>query len=340
MERRLELGFLSFMPDKGDGSHGLLDGLRLIEHAEQLGYDTAWVRVRRFEPMLSSPMPFFAAAAERTTRIHFGTAVVPMRYEDPIRLAEDASTVDILSGGRLELGVGNGIRASAAVLDAVIGASERTFAEEAHARTTVLLRALRGEVLAVAPHGYLTRPEGAELTISPASQGLAERIWYGTGSVDGVARAAELGLHIHVSTLNNEETGRSFESQQALQVRAYREAYSSAHPERTPRITAARIILPELTSQDVEDHAEFVAGYASGLYPDGRPRNGAARRYSRVHHGHPDNIIEALIADEALAEATQLCVALPVNGTAASHRRALQLVAEHVAPALGWSPAK
>ena len=337
MKRRLELGFLSFVPDTGDGAHGLADGLRLIEHADQLGYDTAWVRMHHLGPVLSSPMPFLAVAAERTTRIHLGTAVVPMRYEDPIRLAEDASTVDVLSGGRLELGVGKGIPATADVLDALIGPSDRGFAGESHARIDTLLRGLRGEVLAVAARGYMSRPEGAELTITPASTGLAERIWYGGGSLDSALRAAELGLHIQVSTLNTEDTGRSFESQQALQVRAYRKAYAAAHPDHPPRIAAGRIIFPELTAQDVEDHAEFVTGYARGLHPDGRPRSGASMRFSRVHHGHPYQIVEALLADEALAEATQLTVALPVNGSPASHHRALELVAELVAPALGWS---
>ncbi|PZE90098.1 hypothetical protein DEI95_12660 [Curtobacterium sp. MCBD17_008] len=98
-----ELGFLSFVPNHGGtpgAASALEDGLRLFEAGEALGYGTGWVRGRHFEPFLTSPMTFFAAAAQRTSTIGFGTAVLGMRYEDPVRLAEDASTVDLLSGGR------------------------------------------------------------------------------------------------------------------------------------------------------------------------------------------------------------------------------------------------
>jgi alkanesulfonate monooxygenase SsuD/methylene tetrahydromethanopterin reductase-like flavin-dependent oxidoreductase (luciferase family) len=105
---RLELGFLSFVPNfygPDNAVQALRDDIRLFQHAERLGYDIGWVRASHFEDFLASPLTFLTAVGQRTTRIRLGTGVIPMRYEDPIRLAEDASTADLLTGGRLELGV-------------------------------------------------------------------------------------------------------------------------------------------------------------------------------------------------------------------------------------------
>ena len=112
---RLELSFLTFVPydSAADAGQSLRDAIDLFRLAEDLGYDIGWVRVRHLERFLSSPFPLFAAIGQATTRIRFGTAVLPMRYADPIAVAEDAATVDLLTGGRLELGVAGGIKPSA-----------------------------------------------------------------------------------------------------------------------------------------------------------------------------------------------------------------------------------
>ncbi|MCU1404962.1 MAG: hypothetical protein JWQ43_1265 [Glaciihabitans sp.] len=102
-ELRRELGFLSFVPNPygPDGAgRALADGIRLFRHAEQLGFDIGWIRVRHFEQFPSSPLTLLAAVSQVTSRIRLGTGVIPLRYEDPVRLAEDASTVDLLSHGR------------------------------------------------------------------------------------------------------------------------------------------------------------------------------------------------------------------------------------------------
>jgi alkanesulfonate monooxygenase SsuD/methylene tetrahydromethanopterin reductase-like flavin-dependent oxidoreductase (luciferase family) len=334
-----DLGFLTFVPNH-DGPSGaaaaLEDGIRLFEHAEELGYSTGWVRGRHFEPYLTSPMTFFAAASQRTTRIGFGTAVLGMRYEDPIRLAEDAATVDLLSGGRIELGISTGIPQSGPVLDPLFGAVDRPFREEALARADRLIDAIRGEVLGSSGSGYESVPAGSDLFVQPHSAGLADRIWWGGGSMGTAISTAERGLDLHLSTLNTEDTGVPFAEGQAAQIRAYRSRFADLW-ERTPRVAIGRIVVPLLTDLDHVTHREFIESYAAGMDDEGRPRSGTPPfRFSKVLAGHPSSIVERLLADPAVAETDQLVITLPANGDAGSHRRILSLVASEIAPALGW----
>ena len=80
----------------------------MIELGERLGFDSAWVRHRHLQYGISSPVAVLAAASQRTSRIELGTAVIPLGWENPLRLAEDLATVDVLSGGRLNPGVSVG----------------------------------------------------------------------------------------------------------------------------------------------------------------------------------------------------------------------------------------
>ncbi|WP_432514324.1 LLM class flavin-dependent oxidoreductase [Kineococcus sp. SYSU DK001] len=342
--RRLELGFLTFVADGGSGDAGgaLRDGLTLVQHAEDLGYDSAWVRVRHHEPYLSSPMTFFAAASQVTHRIALGTGVIPMRYEDPLRLAEDAGTVDLLSGGRLELGVSNGIPSQAPTLDALHGASDRGFAGEAQHRIDVLRRALAGEPVGRATAPYMDIPAGGDLKVTPHSPGLADRLWYGAGSESTAVRTGTGGFDLQVSTLNTEETGEPFDVVQARQIRSYRKAFADAgHAgRREPRVSAGRIVLPFLDERDADDHRRFLEGYTSGMTADGRPTSPGPfpMRFSSALSGDPDSIVERLQRDEAIGETDGLVVVLPAEGSLDVHRRVLSAVAEHVAPHVGWQP--
>jgi len=329
------LGFLSFVPNHG-GTAGaaaaLEDGLRLFEMAEALGYATGWVRGRHFEPYLTSPMTFFAAAAQRTSTIGFGTAVLGMRYEDPIRLAEDASTVDLLSGGRVQLGISTGIAGYGPILDPVFGASERSFRDEAEARAARLLEVLQGEPLGTAGAGYESIPAGAELSLQPLSPGLRDRVWWGGGSTGTALRTADKGLRLHCSTLNTEDTGAPFAQAQADQISAYRERFAEAHPARSPEVAVGRIVVPLLDDHDRAVHEEFLTGYASGMDDEGRPLSGPPFRFSRVLSGGVDEIVDALAGDPAVQSTDELVITLPANGDAASHERILRIVAEEIAP--------
>jgi len=341
---RLELGFLSFIPNPygaGGEARALADGIRLFEHAEQLGFDIGWIRVRHFEQFPSSPLTMLSAIAQRTSRIRLGTGVIPLRYENPIRLAEDASTVDLLSGGRLELGVSSGIGQFAPIFDPVFGESERSFSAESQHRLARLRAALAGMPVGRSGAGFMSIPADIDLTVTPAAPGLADRVWYGPGTLASAVRTGEQGLDIHVSTLNAEETGEDFAAGQATQLRAYKDAFSRADAasRRAPRIAAGRVVLPSLTPADEAPYADYIRGHNDRMQPDGRALDPRMRmRFDRIHNGDPARIVDGLLADEALREVTELTITLPAPGGIEAHLRTLDLVAEHVAPALGWSP--
>jgi len=342
--QRLELGFLSFVPNPygaGGEARALRDGIRLFQHAESLGFDIGWIRVRHFEQFPSSPLPLLSAIGQHTSRIRLGTGVIPLRYEDPIRLAEDASTVDLLTGGRLELGVSSGIGQLARILDPVFGETERSFSDESQHRLGRLRAALAGDTVAHSGTGFMSIPADVDLTVTPSSPGLGDRLWYGPGTLASAIRTGEQGLDVHVSTLNAEETGESFSAGQARQLRAYKNAFarSGAASRRSPRIAAGRVILPFLSTADEEPYREYIAGHNARMHPDGRPLDSnIPLRFDKVHVGEPARIVDGLLADEALAEATELTLTLPAPGGIDAHLRTLDLVAEYVAPALGWTP--
>lgn len=92
-----------------------------VRHADRLGFDTVWLAEGHFRPVFSvlpAPLLMAAALAGMTERIRLGTAAVQLPVHHPVRIAEEAAMVDLLSGGRLELGVGRG---SAAALAEVFG---------------------------------------------------------------------------------------------------------------------------------------------------------------------------------------------------------------------------
>ncbi|MEH0111069.1 LLM class flavin-dependent oxidoreductase [Tersicoccus sp. MR15.9] len=341
-----QLAFLSFVPDDGgDAGEALRRGMRQFRDAEQLGYDSGWVRVRHFEPFLSSPLTFLTAVAQATERMHLGTGVLPMRYEDPIRTAEDAATLDLISGGRLELGVSGGIAPLAGVLDEVFGTTHRGFDGETQERIHRLRAALAGQPVAHATGPFSTLPAGSDLRVTPHAPGLADRVWYGPGSVRSARRAGEQGMDLQLSTLNSEDTGGTFEEGQADQIRAYRQGRSAASAAaggrlREPRVAVGRIVLPLLTDADRQAHRGFLDFYNNRMDERGRPRQGGAPiQFGRIHAGSVDEIVDGLARDPALAEATTVSITLPAPGGEAAHARVLETVATSIAPQLGWSAA-
>src|SRR5215467_13034098 len=105
------LSFGAWHPAGGltnSASDALLQTVELAVAAEELGVDGAFVRVHHFARQLSAPFPLLAAIGVRTKRIEIGTGVIDLRYENPLYMAEDAAVADLLSGGRLQLGVSRG----------------------------------------------------------------------------------------------------------------------------------------------------------------------------------------------------------------------------------------
>lgn len=339
MEKKI--GFLSFGHWRAaagsqtrTAADALLQTIELAEAAEDLGVDGAFVRVHHFERQLSSPIPLLSAIAARTSRIEIGTAVIDMRYENPLHLAEEAAAADLISGGRLQLGVSRGspeIALRGAESFGYRPADGETDADNARRKTEIFLAAISGAPVA------RTDPErtgvSAGLAIQPQSEGLQNRIWWGSGSRATAAWAARLGLNLQSSTLLTEDTGVPFDQLQAEQIRLFREAWAEQGFDREPRVSVSRSVLPITTDID----REYFGGQAHddqvGLL------GGVQARFGRTYAGEPDRLAAELAADEAVRAADTVLFTVPNQLGVAYNAHILETIARHVAPALGWAPA-
>lgn len=218
------IGFLSFGhwgPGQGSrtrsAAEALLQGIELAVAAEEIGIDGAFFRVHHFARQQASPFPLLAAIAARTSRIEFGTGVIDMRYENPLYMAEEAAATDLISGGRLQLGISRGspepARNGAAAFGYTPEAGE-TDADMARRHTAQFRQAVSGAGVAEADPRYAGGARGL-LPVQPQSPGLDQRIWWGAGSRNTAVWAARLGMNLMSSTLLTEDTGVPFDQLQA-----------------------------------------------------------------------------------------------------------------------------
>src|SRR6202162_6075939 len=153
-----KIGFLSFghwsaspYSQVRSGSDALIQSIELAEAVEDLGADGAYFRVHHFAQQLASPFPLLSAIAARTKRIEIGTAVIDMRYENPLYLAEEAAAADLISGGRLQLGVSRGAPETVLRGAESFGyrpAEGETDADAARRKTEIFLAAIGGATVA------------------------------------------------------------------------------------------------------------------------------------------------------------------------------------------------
>jgi alkanesulfonate monooxygenase SsuD/methylene tetrahydromethanopterin reductase-like flavin-dependent oxidoreductase (luciferase family) len=303
----------------GEAARGLRDGIELFRAAEDLGYHSGWAYQRHFDNYLSSPLPFFAAAGQHTSRITLGSAVIPARYQEPILLAEAAGTTDLLTGGRLQLAFSSGTD----TWDAVFGAVATDARTEGRRRLALFRRAISGETLhTVTERGPGGPPAGTELRVTPHSPGLRDRIWYGSGSIASAITAAHEGLRLITGTiLHDVPDGVSFSRHQATLIAAYRAAWTERHDTEPPPVAVAASILPATTEQLRDRYAAYdrerrthgpAASRPRGALPPGLTAElPPGMRMSPVHHGHPDQVIEAVRADPGLSAADELILFLP-----------------------------
>ena len=336
MSHPKKIGFLSFGHwQLAPGSQtptaavALMQTVELAVAAEELGLDGAFVRVHHFARQLSAPFPLLAAMAARTSRIELGTGVIDLRYENPLYMAEEAAVTDLLSGGRLQLGVSRGSpepawRGAESFGHPVDGDSAR---EKAKA----LLAALRGAGVAHADAGG--RPSPAMLAVQPQAPGLADRIWWGSGTRDTAAWAGLQGMNLMSSTLLSEDTGVPFDQLQAEQIAVFRDAWAGAGHAGEPRVSVSRSVLP-ITSD--LDRRLFGRGQDSDQLGE---LEGVRARFGRTYTGTPDVIAEELARDEAVRQADTLLLTVPNQLGVAYNARMLETIARDVAPAIGWSPA-
>lgn len=337
-----KIGFLSFghwtpSPQSGTRSAAdtLLQSIDLAVAAEELGADGAYFRVHHFARQLASPFPLLAAVGARTKSIEIGTGVIDMRYENPLYMAEDAGAADLISGGRLQLGISRGSPEQVIEGWRYFGYQPdegQTDADMGRQHAEVFLEVLKGEGFAQPnPRPMFPNPPGL-LRLEPHSEGLRERIWWGAGSNATAVWAAKLGMNLQSSTLKNDETGEPFHVQQAKQIRAYRDAWKEAGHTRTPRVSVSRSIFA-LT--DDRDRAYFGRG---GKEQDsvGYIDDSTQAIFGRSYAAEPDALIKELAADEGIAEADTLLLTVPNQLGVDYNAHVIESILKHVAPALGW----
>src|SRR3989440_1982401 len=239
-----KIGFLSFghwtpspQSQARSAADVLLQSIDLAMEAERLGMDGAYFRVHHFARQLASPFPLLAAVGAKTRKIEIGTAVIDMRYENPHYMAEDAGAADLIAGGRLQLGISRG--SPEQVIDGwrYFGYTPRegeSNADMGRRHAKVFLGLLKGQGFAEPnPRPMFANPPGL-LRLEPYSEGLRERIWWGSSSNATSKWAAKLGMNLQSSTLKDDETGEPLHVQQRKQIEAYREAWKDAGHRREP----------------------------------------------------------------------------------------------------------
>ncbi len=337
-----KIGFLSFghwAPTPQSQVRTAADALRqsieLAVAAEELGADGAYFRVHHFARQLASPFPLLAAIGARTHRIEIGTAVIDMRYENPLYMAEEAGAADLIAGGRLQVGISRG--SPEQVIDGwryfgylpVEGESDADMARR-HAR--VFLDTIDGQGFAEPnPRPMFPNPPGL-LRLEPHSEGLRERIWWGSSSNATARWAATLGLHLQSSTLKEDESGEPLHVQQRRQIEAYRDAWKEAGHEREPRVSVSRSIFAIV---DDRDRLYF------GRDAQDRDRVGFIDENTRAIFGRhyadePDVLVRHLRGDEAIAAADTLLLTVPNQLGVEYNTHVIESILKFVAPELGW----
>lgn len=336
------IGFLSFghwnpSPHSGTrtASDALLQSIDLAVAAEELGADGAYFRVHHFARQLGSPFPLMAAIGARTKRIEIGTAVIDMRYENPMYMAEDAGAADLIAGGRLQLGISRG--SPEQVVDGwrhfgyqpEEGESD---ADMARRHATAFMDVIQGEGFAQpSPTPMFANPPGL-LRIEPHSEGLRNRIWWGAGSNATAQWAGKLGMHLQSSTLKVDETGDPFHVQQAQQIRLFREAWRAAGHATEPRVSVSRSIFPLVNDMD---RAYFGRGQ-NHQDQVGHIDEQTRAIFGRSYAAKPEDLVEQLAEDQALAEADTLLLTVPNQLGVEYCAHVIRSVIEYVAPGLGW----
>jgi alkanesulfonate monooxygenase SsuD/methylene tetrahydromethanopterin reductase-like flavin-dependent oxidoreductase (luciferase family) len=337
-----KIGFLSFghwtpspHSEVRTAADALLQSIELAVAAEELGADGAYFRVHHFARQLASPFPLLAAVGVRTRKIEIGTAVIDMRYENPMYMAEDAGAADIIAGGRLQLGISRG--SPEQVIDGwrYFGyelAAGQTDADMGRERAEVFLDVLRGHGFAQPnPRPMFPNPPGL-LRVEPYAEGLRERIWWGSSSVATSKWAAKLGMNLQSSTLKEDESGEPLHVQQRKQIEAYREAWKEAGHQREPRVSVSRSIFALVDDRDRayfgrEGRDQDQIGYID-------PNTRAI--FGRSYAAEPDVLVKQLAADEAIAAADTLLLTVPNQLGVEYNAHAIESILKYVAPELGW----
>jgi alkanesulfonate monooxygenase SsuD/methylene tetrahydromethanopterin reductase-like flavin-dependent oxidoreductase (luciferase family) len=331
-----KLGFLTIGSfDGADPRPGLESTLVVIELGERLGYDSVWVRNRHLQYGISSPVAVLAAASQRTSRIELGTAVIPLGWENPLRLAEDLATVDVLSDGRLNPGVSVGPPMHFERVKQALYPDTADVEDFSYERVQRLLRLIRGE-----PASGFSGVEGIEVfsdRVQPQSTGLADRMWYGGASLRSAQWAGENGMNLLASSVvraENVDDSETFADIQLSHIRTFREH----HPDGgSARVSQGLVVIPTDTAT-AEQRAKYEQ-YAAGRAPrTARPQGPARMMFAEDLVGSSAQIAERLYAHAAFREVDEVAFALPFSFEHDDYVQILTDIATTLGPALGWRP--
>jgi alkanesulfonate monooxygenase SsuD/methylene tetrahydromethanopterin reductase-like flavin-dependent oxidoreductase (luciferase family) len=338
-----KIGFLSFghwsdHPAYQTRTAGdtLLQSIDLAVAAEEIGLDGAYFRVHHFARQLASPFPLLSAIGAKTNKIEIGTGVIDMRYENPMYMVEDAGAADLISGGRLQLGISRG--SPEQVIEGwryfgYVPNEGETDADMGRRKALDFLDKLNGKGFARPnPNPMFPNPPGL-LRLEPHSEGLRERIWWGAASNATAVWAAEQGMNLQSSTLKFDESGKPFHVQQAEQIRLYKEAWKKTGHQREPRVSVSRSIFALVSEQDRIYFGQQGKGADSFGYIEADKRAVFGKSYA----AEPDQLIKQLALDEAIQEADTLLLTIPNTLGVDYNIHVLSAILEHVAPALSWN---
>jgi alkanesulfonate monooxygenase SsuD/methylene tetrahydromethanopterin reductase-like flavin-dependent oxidoreductase (luciferase family) len=328
-----KLGFLTIgLFDEADPYRGHAATLELIELGERLGFDSAWVRHRHLQYGISSPVAVLAAAAQRTARIELGTAVIPLGWENPLRLAEDLATVDILSGGRLNPGVSVGPPTHYDQVKTALYPDTADLEDFSYERVRRLLDFVRGE-----PATDFSGVEGFEVfshRVQPHSPGLGRRLWYGAGSLRSAAWAAQNGMNLLTSSVVKAEESADFAEIQLSHIRAFR----ARHPDgEQARVSQGLVVIPT-DSASAQQRAKYHEYAERRLPRTATPQGPARMMFAPDLVGTSDRIAEQLHAHAAFREVDEVAFALPFTFEPEDYVQILTDMATKLGPALGWQP--
>ncbi|WP_327434268.1 MULTISPECIES: LLM class flavin-dependent oxidoreductase [unclassified Streptomyces] len=328
-----KLGFLTIgLFDQDNPGRGHESTLDIIELGERLGFDSAWVRHRHLQYGISSPVAVLAAASQRTRRIELGTAVIPVGWENPLRLAEDLATVDILSAGRLNPGVSVGPPMHYEQVKHALYPDTADAEDFGYKRVERLLDFVRGKSAT-----DFSGVEGFEVfsdRVQPHSPGLGRRMWYGGGSLRSAQWAGEHGMNFLTSSVVKAEESEDFAEVQLSHVRAFR----AHHPDGDrARVSQGLVVIPT-DSASPEQRAKYEEYARKRMPRTATPQGPARMMFAPDLVGTSDQIAERLYSHVAFQEIDEVAFALPFTFDHDDYVQILTDIATRLGPALGWHP--
>jgi alkanesulfonate monooxygenase SsuD/methylene tetrahydromethanopterin reductase-like flavin-dependent oxidoreductase (luciferase family) len=327
-----KLGFFSYLQGTAPISQIYAETMTIFKRADELGFDTAWVAQHHFgggHGNLPSPFVFFGALGGQTKQIGFGTAVVTLPLENPVRVAEDAAVLETLFPGRLQLGLGTGF-ATPEVMAAfgLDGSKKRELYDRGVER---LIETLEGRGL---------NEQGDNIV--PIAPDLRNRLYESPSVPAKLSETAARGTGLLLSRV---AIGMGLTPTYEVQVPMVEQLKRELPPGVEPRIGMSRTVYPSRNPESAWRNMSNGIQHAVdsrkhlNLAEDKLKMDEAFRHYN-IHWGTTEQVIESLAKEPLIDEITELiCQVQPGVPTLEQTLEAIELIATEVAPALGWIPA-